>query len=88
MCLESLIRNQLALELAITELSHDLEIQLNQKIKDIVNDGTYWSNIDLVYNILNRLVLGIKFFESDEIRLSYFYSWYQNLLNSGNYCSN
>lgn len=87
-CLESLIRNQLALELTITELTHDLEIQLSREIKDIVNDGAYWSNVNLVYNILNKLALGIKFFESDDIRLSYFYSWYQNLLSSGNYYSN
>ena len=79
-CLESLIRNRLALELTITELTHDLEIQLNQEIKDIISDGIYWDNINLVYDILNKLVSGIRFFESDEIRLSYFYSWYQNLL--------
>ncbi|CAH1766155.1 4139_t:CDS:2, partial [Entrophospora sp. SA101] len=82
MCLQSVIKNKLALELTITELSFDSSFDLDSEVKLIIQSQQYWNNIVSTLIILNKLFDGIKFYESDQLNLAYFYDWYQNLFNS------
>jgi hypothetical protein len=79
MCLDSLIKNRLPLELAVTELSRDIDID----IKLYIQDEEFWDSIISIHNILDKVFIGIKLFESDEPKLGHFYEWYhQNLLDT------
>ncbi|CAH1768025.1 5231_t:CDS:2, partial [Entrophospora sp. SA101] len=78
MCLESLIQNRLALELTVTELSRNINVD----VKSSIQSGEFWDNIISIHGILNKVFIGIKLFESDEPKLGLFYEWYQNLLNA------
>ncbi|CAG8793401.1 20665_t:CDS:2, partial [Gigaspora margarita] len=71
-CLNSLVQNQLALKLTITELSHDSHTTVPDAISDIITSE-------------NKLVTGISTFESDTPRLALFYQWYHEQLESEDY---
>lgn len=82
LCLQSIIKNKLALELTITELFNNPSLNLDYEIKSIIQSQQHWINATSIHTILNKLYDGIKFYESDQQNLPYFYDWYQNLIDS------
>ncbi|CAG8815735.1 23495_t:CDS:2, partial [Gigaspora margarita] len=69
-CFNSLVQNQLALKLTITELAHDNHTVVPNTISNTIN---------------NKLVAGIAIFESDIPKLALFYNWYHEQLESDAY---
>ena len=81
-CLHSLIQNQLALKLTITELAHDNLNSVPEDINNTIESEDFWHDIELLLLILDQLVAGIALFESDIPHLALFYLWYHEQLES------
>ncbi|CAG8830347.1 40755_t:CDS:2, partial [Gigaspora margarita] len=71
-CFNSLVQNQLALKLTITELAHDNHTVVPNTIREI----------ESLLTVLDKLVAGIAIFESDIPKLALFYNWYHEQLES------
>ncbi|CAG8489323.1 7881_t:CDS:2 [Scutellospora calospora] len=63
-CLNSILKNQLALELAKTELSRATNIDFPKIIANTINSSNYWNSVKNLLFILDRLVVGISIFEN------------------------
>ncbi|CAG8691933.1 13564_t:CDS:2, partial [Gigaspora margarita] len=59
-CLNSLIQNQLALQLTITKLAYDSYTTIPEAINDIIKCENFWENIKSLLTILDKLVTGIS----------------------------
>jgi len=75
--MESLLESKLALNLATMEIIHQPNIRMNVEIQNVILDQIFWENLEVLFQILNEFVIGIRYFESDIPRLSEFYSWYK-----------
>ncbi|CAJ0828255.1 13318_t:CDS:2, partial [Entrophospora sp. SA101] len=74
--------NQLAIELTITLLSRNQAVNIDEDIKNIVQDNGFWEEVGDLFRILNQLVIGISIFESDTPCLSGVLDWYYDQLES------
>ncbi|CAJ0634635.1 14535_t:CDS:2, partial [Entrophospora sp. SA101] len=81
-CLVSDGCNQLAIELTITLLSRNQAVNIDEDIKNIVQDNGFWEEVGDLFRILNQLVIGISIFESDTPCLSGVLDWYYDQLES------
>lgn len=81
-CLNSLQVNQLAVELTVTELSRNQAVNIDEDIKNIVQDNGFWQEVNYLFRVLNQLVIGISIFESDTPCLSRVLDWYYDQLES------
>lgn len=81
-CLNSVLQNQLALKLTITEITHNNHEKLPDLINNTVMDEAFWKEIESLLLILDKLVAGISLFESDTPHLALFYLWYYEQLES------
>lgn len=81
-CLNSLLQNQLALKLTITEMMYNNNNALPESVNNAIEDEEFWTNIEILLSVLDKLVTGISLFESDTPRLALFYLWYHEQLES------
>src|SRR3989337_1402682 len=79
-CLNSLLQNQLALKLAVTEIMYIDHITLPESF-NIIDNEIFWKDMEALLFILDKLVTGISLFESDTPRLALFYLWYYEQLD-------
>ncbi|CAJ0831037.1 9955_t:CDS:2, partial [Entrophospora sp. SA101] len=77
-----IVNNQLAIELTITLLSRNQAVNIDEDIKNIVQDNGFWEEVGDLFRILNQLVIGISIFESDTPCLSGVLDWYYDQLES------
>ncbi|CAG8856979.1 22359_t:CDS:1, partial [Gigaspora margarita] len=55
-CFNSLVRNQLALKLAITELAYDNHTALPYAVSEAINCENFWKDIESLLIVLDKLV--------------------------------
>jgi hypothetical protein len=68
--------------LTITELSRNQAVNIDEDIKNIVQDNGFWQEVNDLFRVLNQLVIGISIFESDTPCLSRVLDWYYDQLES------
>ena len=79
-CLNSILTNQLALELTSKELSRTSITNYPEEICDTIDSKDFWRNVQDLLIILDKLVAGISIFESDTSQLALFYQWFHEQL--------
>ncbi|CAJ0756762.1 1654_t:CDS:2, partial [Entrophospora sp. SA101] len=57
-------------------------VNIDEDIKNIVQDNGFWEEVGDLFRILNQLVIGISIFESDTPCLSGVLDWYYDQLES------
>ena len=79
-CLNSIITNQLALELTSKELSRTSITNYPEEICDTIDSEDFWCDVQDLLIILDKLVVGISIFELDTPQLALFYQWFHKQL--------